>query len=361
MSRVMNFNAGPATLPLAALERAQKELLDVENSGMSIIEHSHRGKVYEAVHNEALALVRELLAVPDTHEVLLLQGGASLQFAMVPMNLLGEGASADYVLTGSWAKKAFAEAKTVGTARLAGSSEKDGKFPRIPKQSELELDPNAAYVHITSNNTIAGTQYFDFPDTGSVPLVADMSSDIMWRPTDVSKFGIIYAGSQKNIGPSGLAVVIVRKDLIEKARTDIPSILRYSTHAKANSLFNTPPTFSVYLVRNVLQHVKAQGGLVAMEKHNRQKAGLLYAAIDSQPDFYRCPIDVDSRSVMNVVFNLPTPELEAEFIKKAAEKGMVGLKGHRSVGGIRASIYNAAETNWIEALVQFMGDFHKAV
>ena len=357
----MNFNAGPATLPLAALERAQKELLDIEGSGMSIIEHSHRGKVYDAIHNEAIALIRELMAVPDTHEVLLLQGGASHQFAMVPMNLLREGASADYVLTGTWAKKAFAEAKTVGTARLAGSSEKDGKFPRIPKASELELDPNAAYAHITSNNTIAGTQYFEFPDTGEVPLIADMSSDIMWRPIDVSRFGIIYAGAQKNIGPSGVAVVIVRKDLIANARTDIPSILRYSTHAKANSMSNTPPTFSVYLIRNVLAHVKALGGLEVMEKHNREKAAVLYAAIDALPDFYNCPVERESRSLMNVVFNLPTPELEAEFIKKAAEKGMVGLKGHRSVGGVRASIYNAAETSWAEALAQFMSEFHEAV
>lgn len=357
----MNFNAGPAALPLPALERAQKELLDVEGSGMSVIEHSHRGKVYEAVHNEALGLIRELMDVPDTHDVLFLQGGASLQFAMVPMNLLPEGASADYVLTGSWAKKAFSEAKTVGNARVAGTGEKDGKFTGVPKQFELDLDSNAAYVHITSNNTIAGTQYFDFPDTGSVPLVADMSSDIMWRPIDVSRFGLIYAGAQKNIGPSGVAVVIVRKDLVENARQDIPSILQYSTHAAANSLSNTPPTFSIYLIRNVLAQVKSRGGLAAMEKHNREKAGLLYAAIDALPDFYRCPVDVESRSLMNVVFNLPTPELEAEFVRKAAEKGMVGLKGHRSVGGVRASIYNAAETSWVQALAQFMGEFHEAV
>jgi len=355
----MNFNAGPAALPLAALERAQRELVDLEGTGMSVIEHSHRGKAYDAVHKQALSLVRELLAVPDSHEILLLQGGASQQFAWIPMNLLGEGKSADYVITGSWSKKAFSEAKNVGQARAAATTEKDGKFPRIPAQSELELDSKAAYVHITSNNTIAGTQWHEFPDTGSVPLVADMSSDIMWKPIDVSKFGIIYAGAQKNLGPRGIAVVIVRKDLIEGGRKDIPKIFQYRTHADKQSLYHTPPTFSVYLLRNVLDVVKQGGGLAAMEKHNRQKAELLYKAIDGRPDFYRSPVDKASRSMMNVVFNLPTPELEAEFVAEAQKKGMVGLKGHRSVGGIRASIYNAAQLSWIDALVEFMNDFKK--
>lgn len=357
MARVMNFNPGPAALPLAALERAQAELLDLDGSGMSVIEHSHRGKAYSAVHDEAIALVRELLAVPDNYTVLFLQGGASTQFAQVPMNLLGEGQSADYIITGSWSKKAYAEAQVVGKARVAASTEQDKKFRRVPKQSELDLDPNAAYVHITSNNTIAGTQWFDFPVTGNVPLVADMSSDILWRPTDVSRFGIMYAGAQKNIGPSGIALVIIRNDLIEKGRTDIPTIFRYATHAEANSLYNTPPTFSIYLVRNVLAGVKAGGGLAAMEKRNREKAALLYRAIDSRPDFYRCPIDSDSRSVMNVVFNLPTEEQEAKFIAAATSKGLVGLKGHRSVGGVRASIYNACPTEWVQALVDFMNGY----
>lgn len=359
MARVMNFNAGPAALPLAALERAQRELLDLEGTGMSVIEHSHRGKTYDAVHKQALSLVRELLAVPDSHDVLLLQGGASQQFAVIPMNLLGEGQSADYIVTGSWSKKALSEAKNVGEAHVAATAEKDGKFPRIPSQKELELDPKAAYVHITSNNTIAGTQWHEFPNTGNVPLVADMSSDIMWRPMDVSKFGLIYAGAQKNLGPSGIAVVIVRKDLIENGRKDIPTIFQYRTQADKGSLYNTPPTFSVYLLRNVLQVVKDAGGLVAMEKHNRAKAELLYKAIEDRADFYRSPVDKASRSMMNVVFNLPTPELEAEFVAEAQKKGMVGLKGHRSVGGIRASIYNAAQLSWIEALVGFMKDFKK--
>ncbi|MCB9586316.1 MAG: 3-phosphoserine/phosphohydroxythreonine transaminase [Polyangiaceae bacterium] len=358
MARVINFNAGPAALPLAALERAQAELLDLEGTGMSVIEHSHRGKAYDAVHQQTLALVRELLSVPDTHEVLLLQGGASMQFAMLPMNFLGEGQSADYVVTGSWSKKALSEAKVIGSARAAANVGVDGKFTRIPKASELELDPNAQYVHITSNNTIAGTQWFDFPET-KAPLFADMSSDIMWRPIDVSKFGVIYAGAQKNIGPSGLALVIIDKALIAKEKETTPAILRYSTHASNNSLYNTPPTFSIYLMRNVLEVVKAAGGLAAMEKKNREKGAVLYGAIDADPDFYRCPVEKGSRSLMNVVFNLPTPELEAEFIKAATEKGMIGLKGHRSVGGVRASIYNAAEVAWVETLASFMADFRK--
>ena len=358
MSRVMNFNAGPATLPVAALERARDELLDVEGSGMSILEHSHRGKIYDAVHQEALALVRELMGVPDTHDILFMQGGASQQFAVVPMNLLGEGQSADYVLTGSWSKKAFAEAKNVGTARAAANAEKDGKFLHIPGADELDLDSAARYVHITTNNTISGTQYAALPDTGTVPVVADMSSDIMWRPLDLSKVGIAYAGAQKNIGPSGVALVIINKQLIDEGRTDIPAIFRYKTHADKGSLYHTPPTFGIYLLRNVLQLLKQGGGLAAQEKRNREKAGVLYAAIDANPDFYRSSIAKDSRSMMNVVFNLPTPELEAEFVASAAKEGMVGLKGHRSVGGIRASIYNASQLAWVEALAQFMKTFH---
>ncbi len=359
MTRVKNFNAGPAALPLPALERAQRELLDFDHTGMSIMEHSHRGKAYEGVHNEAIALLRELLGVPDTHHVLLLQGGASQQFAMIPMNLLGQGQTADYVLTGAWSKKAIGEAKTVGATRIAMSTEADGKYRRVPKSSELKLDPSAAYLHLTSNETIDGVQFQDFPRTGAVPLVADMSSDLLWRPIDVSNFGLIYAGAQKNIGPSGLTLVIVRKDLVEKGRTDIPKIFRYSTHAAENSLYNTPPTFSIYLVRNVLDLVKKGGGLAAVERRNRDKGDLLYAAIDARPDFYRCPVERDSRSYMNVVFNLPTAELEAEFVASASKAGFVGLKGHRSVGGIRASIYNAVELEWVRALVDFMNHFHK--
>jgi phosphoserine aminotransferase len=357
MARVINFNAGPAALPLGALERAQKELLDINGSGMSVMEHSHRGKVYEAVHNEAIALVKELMAVPDNYDILLLQGGASQQFAVVPMNLLPQGKSADYIQTGAWSQKAYKEAKVLGTVRVAGNTEKDKKFSRVPKQSELELDPNAAYVHMTSNNTIFGTQWHDFPDTGAVPLVADMSSDIAWKPIDVSKFGLIYAGAQKNLGPSGLVVVIVRKDLVEAARKDIPVIFQYRTHVENNSLYNTPPTFSVYMLRNVLAEVKANGGLSAMEKLNREKAALLYDAIESRPDVFSAPVEKESRSTMNVVFTLKSEELETEFLAEAKKAKMEGLKGHRSVGGMRASIYNAVPREGVAALAELIKKF----
>jgi phosphoserine aminotransferase len=359
MTRVANFNAGPSTLPIKALERAQAELLDINNSGMSIMEHSHRGKVYDAIHVEAIGLVRELLAVPENYDILLLQGGASQQFAVVPMNLLPAGKSADYVMTGAWAKKAQGEAKGIGTVRIAASTEKDGKYPRMPAQSELQLDPEAAYVHITSNETIGGIQWQTFPEVGNVPLVADMSSDIMWGPIDVSKFGLIYAGAQKNLGPSGVTLVIVRKDLVENGRKDIPKIFQYRTHAAENSLYNTPPTFGIYILRNVLAEVKANGGLKAMQALNRKKAELIYSAIEARPDLYKSPVEKASRSVMNVVFNLTTPELEAEFVAAAQKAGMIGLKGHRSVGGIRASIYNACELAWVEKLVEFMAQFKK--
>jgi phosphoserine aminotransferase len=355
----MNFNAGPAALPLSALERAARELLDVDGTGMSIMEHSHRGKTFEAVHNQAIALTRELLSVPDGYDVLLLQGGASQQFAVVPMNLLENGRSADYVLTGAWSQKAFKEAKTIGAARVAGSTEVEKKFTRVPGASELELDPAAAYVHVTSNNTIFGTQWHEFPDTGAVPLVADMSSDVMWKPIDVSRFGLIYAGAQKNLGPSGVTLVIVKKELVAGGRKDIPAIFQYRTHADNNSLYNTPPTFGIYLLRNVLEAVKQAGGLAGMEKHNREKAALLYGAIDARPDFYRCPVEVASRSTMNVVFTLPTEALEQEFLAEAGKRKMVGLKGHRSVGGIRASIYNASNREWVQGLVDLMTEFQK--
>ena len=305
MKRVHNFNAGPSALPLSALELARDELLDFEGSGMSIMEHSHRGKEYERVHDEVLSTIRELLAVPDSHDILLLQGGAHQQFAQIPMNLLRPGQSADYVITGGWAERAIDEAKNVGTVRVAATTQVDKVYRRVPKDSELELDPNAAYVHVTSNNTLFGTQFQSFPKT-TAPLVADMSSDIMSRPLDVSQFGLIYAGAQKNIGPSGITVVIMRKDLIANGRTDIPKFFRYSTHAKERSLYNTPPTFSVYLARNVLRWIKGLGGLSAIEKRNRDKTDALYATIDSHPDFYRAPVEKESRSRMNIVFTLPS-------------------------------------------------------
>jgi phosphoserine aminotransferase len=362
--RAHNFNAGPAGLPLPALELARDELLDFEGTGMSILEHSHRGKDYEKVHNEAISLLRELCAIPADYDVLFLQGGASQQFAMVPMNLLAPGKSADYVITGGWSEKALAEAKIVGQAKVAATTVVDGDggakvYRRIPKESELTLDPDAAYVHITSNNTLFGTQWQKFPTT-KAPLVVDMSSDFLSRPIDVAKTGLVYAGAQKNIGPSGIVVVIIKKDLVASGRTDIPKIFRYSTHAKENSLYNTPPTFSIYLARNVLRWVKAQGGAAGMEKRNAKKGELLYGAIDENPSFFRCPVEKESRSLMNVVFRLPTEALEEKFVAEAKKKEMVGIKGHRSVGGIRISTYNAVSPEDISFLVSFMHEFAKA-
>ncbi len=365
MPRAHNFNAGPAAMPVSALELARDELLDFEGTGMSILEHSHRGKDFDRVHQEALGLIRELAGVPDDYDVLLLQGGGSQQFAMVPMNLLPAGKSADYVITGGWSEKAFEEAKTVGQARIAATTAIDGAEPgskiyrRIPKQKELTLDPEAAYVHLTSNNTLYGTQWASFPsrEVISRPLVADMSSDFLSKPIDVARFALIYAGAQKNIGPSGIVVVIARKDVVAGGRTDIPRIFRYSTAAKDNSLYNTPPTFSIYLIRNVLRWVKANGGAAGMASRNEKKGAILYQALDARADFYRCPVERESRSLMNVVWNLPTKELEAKFVAEAQKSGMVGLKGHRITGGIRASLYNAVSEESVRALVDFMDDF----
>ncbi len=360
MKRVINFNAGPAGLPLPALERARDELLDFQGTGMSIMEHSHRGKAYEAVHQEAVALLTELLGIPDSHQVLFLQGGASLQFATVPLNFLPAGKSADYLLTGGWAEKAYEEAKRIGQVRVAATTrEADGRYKRVPKQAELQLDPSAAYVHSTSNNTLFGTQTFTFADTGAVPHVCDMSSDFLWRPIDVKRFAFIYAGAQKNIGPSGLVVVVAEKKFLAGAREDIPKILRYQTHAKENSLYNTPNTWGIYLVRNVLAWLKGLGGLPAMEQRNRAKATLLYGAIDGMNEFYRAPVEVESRSVMNVVFRLPSEELEKKFVADAQADGMVGLKGHRSTGGIRVSTYNAVSVEDVQTLISFMESFAK--
>jgi phosphoserine aminotransferase len=354
--RSWNFYAGPATLPVVALERARDEMLDWAGTGMSVMETSHRSKEYDAVHHEAMDLFRELLGLDDDHVVLFLQGGASTQFAMVPMNFIPKGGSADYVITGSWAEKAFKEAKIVAGARVAASSEDNG-FTRVPSQQELDLDPGAAYVHITSNNTIKGTQYHQFPDVGAVPLVADMSSDLLWRPLDANRFALIYAGAQKNLGPSGVVVVILKRSWLDKANDGLPTMFRYATHVKEESLYNTPPTFSIYIVRNVLQWVKQEGGLAAMELRNRAKADLLYGVIEGSSGFYRCPVEPGSRSVMNVVWRLPSEELEGKFVAEAKAKRMFGLKGHRSVGGCRASIYNAMGLEGVKALAGFMEEF----
>jgi phosphoserine aminotransferase len=335
------------------------------------MEQSHRGKEYEAVHDEAIALTRELLGVPDTHEVLFLQGGASGFFALLPMNLLEKGRSADYVLNGVWGEKAWAEARH--SANLLGAQVHvaadtgvgDGKartWTRAAVAGDLKADGAAAYLHFTSNETIHGVQYGvdparPFPDAGGVPLVADMSSDFLWRRFDVSRFGVVYAGAQKNIGPSGVVVAIVRKELIAAGRKDIPKIFQLRTHAENKSLYNTPPTFGVYVIRNVLAWLRSTGGLDAMEARNRKKGAKLYAAIDANAGVYRCPVERESRSLMNVVFRLPTEADEERFCKEAKQQGMIGLKGHRSVGGVRVSLYNAVEPAWVDALTDFMTSF----
>lgn len=357
MERARNFNPGPAALPQAVLEKVQAELLNFAGTGMSILEVSHRSKDYEAVHNGAQALLRELLGIPQEYTILFLGGGASLQFSMVPMNLLGPGVSADYIITGAWSQKAFKEAKLVGSPRVAASTEVDGKFTRIPKQEELQLDPHARYVHITSNNTIFGTQWQSFPNTGQVPLVADMSSDFLWRPFDVKPFGLIYGGAQKNLGPAGVTLVIIRQDLLNLCREDMPIILRFKTHASNNSLYNTAPVFAIYILKLVLEWIKERGGVAALERENRAKAQRIYGVIDAFPAFYLAPVEKDSRSFMNAVFRLPNEELEARFLEEAKAHKFVGLKGHRSVGGIRVSMYNYVERAWVEELASFMEDF----
>lgn len=370
MARKKNFNAGPAALPLPALERARDELLDLGGSGMSVMEHSHRGKEYEAVHDEALALVRDLLGVPASHEVLFLQGGASALFALIPMNFMEKGKAAQYLVTGAWGEKAVGEAK-LGAGLLGASvavqttgtgEGKEKLYTRVPAPGEVKLDPGASYLHFTSNETIHGVEFNvdrarEFPPSGAVPLVADMSSDFLWRPFDVSRFSVVYAGAQKNIGPSGVVVAVVSKEAIERGRTDIPKIFQFRTHADNRSLYNTPSTFGIYMVRNVLSWLKGQGGLAKIEEANRRKARRLYGAIDANAHFYHSPVEKESRSVMNVVFRLPSPALEEQFIAEAKKSGMVGLKGHRSVGGIRASIYNAVPYEWVDELSSLMEEF----
>ena len=359
--RVINFYAGPAGLPLPALKRAQDELLDFAGTGMSVMEISHRSKEYEAVHNEAIELTKELLGLPANYKVLLLQGGAHLQFAMVPMNLLRKGGKADYITTGNWAEKAFKEAKLVAGDRVreAGSTKAE-KFARLPKAAELQFDPEASFVHFTSNNTVEGTQWQQFPKTDKT-FVCDMSSDMMWRKFPVEPFGLIYAGAQKNLGPSGVTLVIIRDDILAMCDSkDLPSYLRYPIHAEKNSLYNTPPCLGIYLLRNVLAYNKSIGGLEAIEKQNRKKGELLYGCIDKHADFFRSFVtEKADRSMMNIDFFLPTEELTDLFVKDAKKNGMVGLKGYRDIGGIRVSAYNAVSTADVQTLVAFMDEFVK--
>jgi phosphoserine aminotransferase len=355
--RIHNFNPGPAALPLSVLEQIREEFLDYKGTGMSIAEISHRSKQFEEVVNEAVSRTRRLLRMGDEFQVLFIQGGASLQFTMVPMNIAVPGKPLDYINTGTWSNKAIKEAKILKKdVRVIASSE-DKNFSYIP--GNYEVDKDAAYLHFTSNNTIKGTQWSDFPKAGEVPLVSDMSSDIMSRPFDVKPFGLIYAGAQKNIGPAGTALVIIRDDMIKRIPADVPAMLKYTSFSESNSLYNTPSCFTIYTINLVLKWLEETiGGLAAMEKINREKAKLLYDTID-RSGFYRGTAEKDSRSLMNVTFRLPTEELEAKFVAEAQKAGLGGLKGHRSVGGCRASIYNATGLDAMEALVEFMTDFEK--
>ncbi len=355
---IYNFSAGPAVLPRDVLQQVQAELVDWHGSGMSVMEMSHRGKEFMGIAAEAEADLRELMGIPAHYKVLFLQGGASSQFAMVPMNLLRGKASADYLNTGEWSKKAIKEAKRYGAVNVVATSE-DRNFSYAPTQDQWKFDPDAAYVHYTPNETIGGVEIFWTPDTGSVPLVADMSSTILSRPIDVSKFGVIYAGAQKNIGPAGLTIVIVREDLIGQTVPGTPTMFDYKIHADNDSMYNTPATFSMYTAGLVFKWLKTRGGLVAMEKTNREKAGLLYDALDAT-DFYHSPVAKENRSLMNVPFTLNDAALDEAFLKGAKDRGLIQLKGHRSVGGMRASIYNAMPLEGVRTLVDFMREFEKS-
>jgi phosphoserine aminotransferase len=357
MGRVFNFSAGPAALPLEVLEQARGELTDWRGCGMSVMELSHRSKEFIGIAERAEADLRKLLQIPDAYKVLFVQGGATTQFGAVPLNLASEDSAADYVLTGSWSKKALAEGQRFCDARAAASSA-EGGFTEIPDPSGWALRTDAAYLHYTPNETIGGVEFHDIPDSGGVPLVADMSSTILSRPLDVSRFGVIYAGAQKNIGPAGLTIVIVREDLADRARPSTPTMLAYAPMAAAGSMLNTPPTYAWYMAGLVFQWLLGQGGLQAVGRINREKADLLYGAIDGS-DFYANPVRKDCRSRMNVPFTLATPELDATFLEEARDAGLTNLKGHRSVGGMRASIYNAMPLAGVRALVDFMADFER--
>ncbi len=361
--RIYNFSAGPAIIPEEVLLEAQKELFALPGVGMSIMEISHRSKTYDAIHAEAKANIKKLLDISDDYAILFLQGGASLQFSMVPLNLMPPKNKADYILTGSWSKKAIKEAKRVGTANIAATTEEsegDKKFfKRIPKQTELKLDPDAAYVHVTSNNTIFGTQWHNEPEVGNVPLICDASSDIFHKKIDVKKYGIIYAGAQKNIGPSGVTLVILRKNLAERSPDTLHTMLNYKTYLENDSLYNTPNTFGIYIIMLVTRWLLKLGGLDKMYEINKHKADMLYKFIDNSGGFYKGHAEKESRSLMNITFNLATPEMEKKLIDEATNAGFSGLKGHRSVGGLRASIYNAFPTKGVEDLVTFMKDFQK--
>lgn len=355
--RAYNFNAGPSALPFDVLKKAEQELVNFKNTGMSIMELSHRSEEFEQVHNEAIERLRKLYAVPDDYEILLLQGGASLQFAMIPMNFLEKDEKADYILTGVWSEKALDEAKSFGHAAAIAST-KEQHYKHIPAHDTLQFNEDAQYVHITSNNTIYGTQWQHFPTT-TAPLIADMSSDILSKQIDVSQFAMIYAGAQKNLGPSGVTVVIIRKSFLQQAKKSVPTMLNYHTFAKNNSLYNTPPTFSIYMLGEVLKWVEQLGGLEEIAALNERKAQLIYDAIDESNGFYYGHAKRNSRSLMNITFRLSDEKLEQQFLAQAKEQGFVGLNGHRSVGGCRASTYNAVPYEACLALANFMREFQQ--
>ncbi len=355
--RIYNFSAGPAVLPLSVLEAAQGELVSLPDVGMSVMEISHRSKAFDEIIGSAERALRELLNLPDNYHVLFLQGGASLQFSMIPINFLPEAASADYILTGSWGKKAIKEAKREGNVNISFSSQEEG-FKRAPRQDELKLDAKASYVHFTTNETIEGVEFHYTPETNGVPLFADMSSDILARPISIEKYALIYAGAQKNIGPSGVTVVILRDDLLSRIPEGLHTMLDFRTHTEAKSLYNTPNTWGVYIINLVCKWLKDKGGLPAMQRENEAKAKLLYDAIDAT-DFYRGHAEKDSRSIMTVTFRLPSEDLEKQFVKESTAARLDGLKGHRSVGGLRASIYNAFPKEGVDALVGFMKEFER--
>ncbi len=358
--RVFNFNAGPGALPLPVLERIREELLDWRGSGMSVMEMSHRSPEFESINAAANQTLRNLLGISDDYAVIFLQGGGSMQFNMAPMNLCLPGKPVDVLHTGAWTAKAIGELKKGILHNIAASTESE-RFSRLPRRDEMKFSPGASYIHICTNNTIEGTQWTTLPETGNVALVADMSSDIASRPVDVKKFGLIFAGAQKNLGPSGVTIVILRKDLAERADKNLPTLLQYRTHIKENSLYHTPPTFAVYVVGLVLEWIESEGGVQGMEKRNEAKANLLYGAIEASGGFYYCPVENSSRSKMNVVFRVAGGDelMEKQFASEAAAAGLVGTPGHRSVGGMRVSLYNAVEPAAVEALTSFMREFHR--
>jgi phosphoserine aminotransferase len=358
--RIWNFNAGPAAIPLEVLERVHENWFNFGGTGMNVMEWSHRSKEYDEIHNEAISRVKRLMGLGEDYHVLLLQGGASTQFAMLPMNFLAEGQTADYINTGAWSKKAIAEAKGFGNVNIAFNGE-EVEFKRLPMQAELNLTPKARYVHITSNNTIKGTQFHTFPDVADVPLVADMSSDILSHEMDFSQFSMIYAGAQKNLGPSGVTLVILRDDFFQQEAADgVPTMLKYATHIEKNSLFNTAPTFGIYMLGEVLRWVEDHGGVAGMHKRNEEKAKLLYGFFNDNDDYFRCPVEEGSESWMNVCFRLPNEDLEAKMISESKAFGFSGMKGHRSVGGLRISMYNASPIEAVKDVIEFMTEFKTA-